>query len=59
MKVNLEFQGYVCQNVRSLAPKIYEVCEYISRNQIDLAIDNSHYRLILKLGKEMLINHHS
>ena len=23
------------------------------------AIDNSHYRLILKLGKEMQINHHS
>ena len=22
-------------------------------------IDNSHYRLILKLGKEMQINHHS
>jgi hypothetical protein len=22
------------------------------------AIDNSHYRLILKLGKEMQINHH-
>ena len=23
------------------------------------SIDNSHYRLILKLGKEMRINHHS
>jgi hypothetical protein len=23
------------------------------------SIDNSHYRLILKLGKEMQINHHS
>jgi hypothetical protein len=25
---------------------------------IDRPIDNSHYRLILKLGKEMQINHH-
>jgi hypothetical protein len=25
----------------------------------NLPIDNSHYRLILKLGKEMQINHHS
>ena len=24
-----------------------------------VTIDNSHYRLILKLGKEMQINHHS
>jgi hypothetical protein len=24
-----------------------------------MAIDNSHYSLILKLGKEMQINHHS
>jgi hypothetical protein len=27
--------------------------------QHKVIIDNSHYRLILKLGKEMRINHHS
>jgi hypothetical protein len=30
---------------------------YIEGHKME--IDNSHYRLILKLGKEMEINHHS
>jgi hypothetical protein len=30
-----------------------------NENRTKVPIDNSHYRLILKLGKEMQINHHS
>jgi hypothetical protein len=31
----------------------------VSNAEQHKVIDNSHYRLILKLGKEMRINHHS
>jgi hypothetical protein len=57
MKVNLSAIG-----------KIYIVWLHYSRMLIYVSqtfqlqpptIDNSHYRLILKLGKEMQINHHN
>jgi hypothetical protein len=35
--------------------RVFNVLRYINQH----IIDNSHYRLILKLGKEMQINHHS
>ena len=44
---NIKYERSRCLTITGL-----DICYYYT-------IDNSHYRLILKLGKEMQINHHS
>jgi hypothetical protein len=52
-RASLKIQGGA-----SSLPYVIIICNDVTRASLD-EIDNSHYRLILKLGKEMQINHHS